>query len=92
MTHKAVTANRLHDGAVVYRTAAGRWSERIEDAGLAASESESEAVLDGAWSDVERLLVVNPYVFDVALGDDGPVPQGQRETIRARGPSVATAG
>ncbi len=88
MTLKALTANRLRDGDVVYLTADGAWSESLEDADLAES-SKAEATLEALGEQaVEQRLVVDPYLMAVAPVDGGFGPISQREIIRARGPSV----
>jgi len=80
-----ITANRLLDGVVVYRTRQSGWTERFEDAARYEA-SESPAALAAAEQDV--LQVVKPYL--VAL--DGPdvftKRERMREGIRAAGPTV----
>ncbi len=86
---KALTANRLTDGKVVYRTAEGVWSvdpalaERLtEDAG--------EAALNAASRD--GLTVVGPYLIELKAGE-GFTPGGRkhvRETIRLSGPTTGS--
>jgi hypothetical protein len=79
---KAVTANRLADGAVVFRRADGGWSLRVEEA--AAVEDAAE-LLAAAERDAAAALVVAPYLIDLADG----TPTDYRERIRAYGPSRA---
>jgi len=82
MSSKAVTANRLADGAVVFRREDGGWSLRIEEA--AAVEDATE-LLAAAERDAAAALVVAPYLIDL---NDG-TPTDYRERIRAYGPSRA---
>lgn len=85
---QAVTANRLTDGVVVYLTADGGWSEHVRDAAWAEEKEAQQALLARAEKDVERTLVVGPYLFDVTIAQDGrPHPASNREIIRSLGPT-----
>lgn len=84
---RILTASRLVDGDVVYRHR-DRWVEALGDADLYRSEAEAEAALKAAADDVTGNVVVNPYLFDVRLDADGPVPVKEREIVRALGPTV----
>jgi sulfite reductase (NADPH) hemoprotein beta-component len=88
MTLKAVTANRLGDGQVVYMTATGRWSEWLDDATVADAPDGEAALLSVAQRAVETRLVVGPYAMAVTRVQGRLRPTSQREIIRARGPSV----
>jgi len=79
---KAVTANRLADGAVVFRRDDGGWSLRGEEA---ASAADGAGLLAAAERDAAAALVVGPYLIDLADGR----PADYRERIRAYGPSRA---
>jgi hypothetical protein len=88
---KAVTANRLADGAVVYLTASGGWSAEIDDCRVAADEGEAASMLALGEEAAARQFVVGPYLFDLA-GDDGALrPARLREAIRARGPTTGSS-
>ncbi|BBK37879.1 hypothetical protein STAQ_29570 [Allostella sp. ATCC 35155] len=91
MTGQIVTANRLTDGAVVFRTGAGGWSTRVTDAALLDAGA-AAAALEVAQADASRQIVVGPYLANAAAGPDGPVPVEFRERIRARGPTVGLPG
>lgn len=84
----AVTANRLLDGFVIYLAADGRWSERLDEAAVAASEAELAALQNAAERDARAGRVIGPYVFEVEAGPLGALPVGRRETLRTLGPSV----
>ncbi len=88
--HRVVTANRLTDGAVVYLTARGGWSESIADGRIAGGEFETKDLM--AWADrsVERNEVVGPYPMAIELADGRNRASGMREIIRAGGPTVET--
>ncbi len=88
MKPQIVTANRLHDGLVVYLSAGDEWSKRIEDSRLAATEAEGEALMAVAAEAVTARRVVDPYLIEVERRDDAIVPVRYREVIRAVGPLV----
>ncbi len=46
-----VTANRLGDGVVVYRTADGRWTEKLSEAGVLTTAPAATEVLQAAIAD-----------------------------------------
>jgi hypothetical protein len=86
---KAVTANRLADGAVVYLTEGGQWSERIDAARVADGKDAAAQMLADAERDVAHCQVVAPYLIDVAREPGGALrPSTCREQIRAFGPSI----
>ena len=86
-----VTANRLGDGAVVYRTVDDGWSTDITSAavvpgGPAATELLARAEKDGARA-------VGPYIAPVEFASDHRVlPGNLRERIRLHGPTFALPG
>ena len=84
---KAITANRLEDGRVVYRNVAGQWTEALSTA----AEFEDGAAADAALIDAEKdeHVIVGPYLMDV----EENTPSGRktiRETIRLAGPSAGS--
>lgn len=85
-----VTANRLSDGAVVYLTARGKWSESIADGRIVEGEFEIKDLMDWAERAVEHNEVVGPYAMRIQPSDGGNRAFGMRETIRAAGPTVET--
>jgi hypothetical protein len=88
MSH-AVTANRLADGRVVFRTIEGSWSGSIRDAAVADSEAAAAPALSGAQADADHQIIVDPYVIEVDLSGPAPRPARLREAIRAFGPTIA---
>lgn len=81
---KALTANRLADGEVVF-WAHGRWVERFGEAEL--FEADSPAGDAEAKAKSQPTVVVDPYLIDVAPVDDGVAPVSYRERLRALGPT-----
>jgi hypothetical protein len=90
MTLQAITANRLIDGQVVYLREDDQWSPRIQEAIVADTDELAKTLLELAKRAVGKRLVVDPYLFAVAVEHDRIRPLGQREQIRAAGPSVRT--
>jgi hypothetical protein len=85
-----VTANRLHDGVVVYLAKGGTWATTFEEGELLADKSAAEAALALADEAVKACQIIGPYVIDVALEDGAPKPTSTREHIRASGrPTIA---
>jgi hypothetical protein len=82
-----VTASRLRDGAIAWRTADGSWSERFQQA-AAIDEAELDAALDAAGADIGAQRVVGVYKVAVSETPEGLAPVSVRERIRAFGPSV----
>ena len=79
-----VTANRLADGAVIYRTADG-WSTQLAAASVVTTSEAATALLAGARAEAR---IVDSYVAPVELGAGGPRPGNLRERIRAAGPTI----
>ena len=81
---KALTANRLADGEVVFWSR-GRWVERFADADL--FDDETAALEAEAHAKSQVTLVVEPYLIDVAPVERGFAPVSFRERLRALGPT-----
>jgi sulfite reductase (NADPH) hemoprotein beta-component len=80
---KALTANRLLDGEVVFWTGEG-WSERFIDARVL-DAPDAEAAEAHAKS--QSTLLVDPYLIEVAPAEGGLAPVSYRERLRALGPT-----
>jgi hypothetical protein len=78
-----ITANRLGDGAVVYRSADGSWTK---DLAAAAVVTTTPAAL------ADKLKAVDAYVAPVELTPQRVLPGNLRERIRFNGPTVALPG
>lgn len=82
---KAITANRLADGAVVYLAPDGAWAEDLADAAGFPPDC-AEAALEKARARLTEIAAA--YLIDI--GADG-APAGReafRERIRRVGPTV----
>jgi hypothetical protein len=85
---KAITANRLSDGLVVFLSETGDWSLSIDDARLVTDGPDLEqAVAYGKAQEAAR-IVVESYAIDIENVNDSPVPARLRERIRAEGPTI----
>ncbi len=85
-----VTANRLGDGAVVYRTADDHWTTDLAAAAVVAAPA-AAALLARAEADGVR--AVGPYIAPVELAPgDRVLPGNLRERIRLDGPTFALPG
>lgn len=81
-----VTANRVRDGVVIYRTAGGGWSTDLAEAVILDSESEVKKLL--ALAAGEGTLAIGAYAAPVERDQNGKaVPGNLREIIRHSGPT-----
>ena len=86
-----ITANRLGDGAVVYRSADGRWTKDLAAAAVVTTTLAAIELLTAALAD--KLEAVDVYVAPVTLTREQQVlPGNLRERIRLNGPTVALPG
>jgi hypothetical protein len=81
-----VTANRLADGAVIYRTADGRWTTRLNQAAVVSAAPAAAELLSAANAD--GLTAVGAYAAPVATQDGDVKPANLREFIRLNGPTI----
>ena len=81
---KALTANRLGDGEVVF-WARGAWVERFATAEVFSDDSEADSV--EALGRTQFTRVVDPYLIDIEPVDEGFAPVSYRERVRAMGPT-----
>lgn len=81
---KALTANRLIDGDVVFWKA-GTWVERFADADLF-DDAEAAGAAEGKAKS-QPTVVIDPYLIDLMESDGLWAPLSYRERIRALGPT-----
>jgi hypothetical protein len=82
-----VTANRLDDGAVIYRRLDGGWTTKLDAATIATDAAGAQALMTAALAD--DLGAVGPYVAPVKLEPGGKVRPGNlRERVRLDGPTI----
>jgi hypothetical protein len=83
-----VTANRLGNGAVVYRTRDGGWSVNLQSAHVVTTAAEATKLVREALTDEQR--AVGAYVAPVTLDASARIlPGNLRERIRSDGPTIA---
>jgi hypothetical protein len=81
-----VTANRLNDGAVVYRTSDGQWTTELGLSAIVSTAPAATELLASARVDGNR--AVDVYLAPVKVERDRVVPGNLRELIRMNGPTV----
>ena len=82
-----ITANRLGDGAVVYRAANNSWTTRLERAAVVTTAPAASELLSAAIAD--DVGAVGAYVAPVERNQDGGIRPGNlRERIRLNGPTI----
>ena len=81
-----ITANRLGDGAVVYRTPQHEWTTEIGSAAIVSNAAAATELLTPARADGNN--AVDVYVAPVKLENDSVLPGNLREQIRMRGPTI----
>ena len=82
-----VTANRVGDGAVVYRRADGGWTTHLGDAAVATNAATAGELVKNAVAD--DLRAVGSYIAPVEVTAVGEIKPGNlRELIRLRGPTI----
>jgi hypothetical protein len=81
-----VTANRLTDGAVVYRTDRGGWTTELTEAAVVTTAPAAQDLLKAAVAD--DVGAVGPYAAPVELTGGQVSPGNLRERIRRSGPTI----
>lgn len=81
---RALTANRLIDGEVVFWNG-GQWVERFAEAELFADDAAAEAA--EAHGKAQPTVVVDPYLIDLVDTEGVWIPVAYRERLRALGPT-----
>jgi len=85
---QVLTANRLHDGEVVYLASDGAWVEDFKLARVHATAAEGAVSLAIGVEAEKRREVVHAYLFDVVADGTNMKPVKMREVIRSHGPTV----
>lgn len=81
-----ITANRLRDGAVIYRTQKGGWATELGEAVVVDTSEAAMELLRQAGT--EGTVAVGPYPAPVVCDENGRiVPGNLRERIRSSGPT-----
>jgi hypothetical protein len=82
---RALTANRLIDGEVVFWRK-GQWVEQFGEAELFADDDPAGEAAQ-AQGKTQPTVVVEPYLIDLTQSQDLWAPVSYRERIRALGPT-----
>ncbi len=85
---QVVTANSLKSGHVVYLRPDGKWGYYLEEAAVAETPQQVEALLAQAAEAQERQEIVEAYAFEVKREAGKLVPVSVREKIRMAGPTT----
>jgi hypothetical protein len=80
-----VTANRLTDGAVIYRAAVGGWTTRLDAAAVVTTAQDAKNLL--AQVSTDKNNVIDPYIAPVEIIEGRIGPGNLRERIRVEGPT-----
>lgn len=92
VTHPNVlTANDLVEGHSVFLTPEG-WAPSISNAMVAVTPEQAEELEALGHRFVVENQIVGPYLVDVSLEGDAPVPLSRREQIRASGEPTIPVG
>lgn len=83
---KAITANRLLDGDVVFWKS-GQWVERLNDAQLFDENQAEDVETAVATGKGQPTVVVDVYPIDLTPSEGHWAPVSYRERIRALGPT-----
>ena len=83
-----ITANRLADGVVVFRTLDDSWTEDFNRAAVLADPQTAAEALKRAKEDEANNIVVDSYAVAVEERNGHLVPKALREAIRATGPTI----
>lgn len=89
MAQLVITGNRLRDGAVVWRGAAGDWSRDIADAAIHVTERQLAENLHAARLDEASGRIIGAYEVEIETQGRRTVPARLRERVRADGPTVS---
>ncbi|GLS19254.1 hypothetical protein GCM10007874_22710 [Labrys miyagiensis] len=85
----AITANRLRDGRVVFRTPSGNWSLNVADSAIEPDQVSADGVIANVNANANEQDVVEVYAVEMNLSGKTPRPAKLREAIRALGPTIA---
>jgi hypothetical protein len=85
---RALTANDLIEGDVIYLDRKGTWTRALAEAALAEDDASAAQLEAAGAAAVDAQLIVEPYLIDIHLKGGAVVPVRYREQLRALGPST----
>lgn len=80
-----ISANRVHDGSVVYLDPERRWTSQLAAAATYGAKDHEAAI---AWAHTQEALVCDPHAIKVRETPAGPEPLDAKQRIRAAGPEA----
>ena len=84
---QALTAYRLTDGVVIYLDDKGGWTEWVEEARIARTKEDADAMLATAKAAEAANQIFEVYLIPVTT-DGRTWPVTMREVMRAQGPTI----
>ncbi|WP_425404034.1 DUF2849 domain-containing protein [Hwanghaeella sp.] len=84
----AITANRLTDGVVIYLTADGGWTEKVEEATVAEDASARQGLEAKAQAGLAGQHITHWEPVEVERRDGILTAVKNKEAIKSRGPTV----
>ncbi len=85
---KVITANLLTTGHVVFLGTDGAWVDAVDKAAAFADAKAAEAGMAQAQWDLDRAVIVDPFLVTQGPVADGRPGMSLRDTIRAYGPTI----
>jgi len=83
-----ITANRLADGVVVFRTVDESWTEDFNRAAVLSDPQAAAEALTRAKEDEAKNIIVDSYLVAVEERNGHLAPKALREAIKAAGPTI----
>lgn len=90
MANHVITGNATSDGRAIYMVSVGDWTDSIEHSKVLGDPESTADMLAKALAD--EIRVCDPYAIEVEVSDDVIRASSFRESIRAKGPTVAVPG
>ena len=83
-----LTANDLRSGQVVFLSTSAHWTQYLSMATVTSDENMMKMMESKGQEAVDAQQIVAPFLVEVELVNDEPVPVRYRERLRVYGPSV----
>ena len=85
---QVITANLLTTGHVVFLGADGAWVDSVDEAASFVDAKAAESGMAQAQWDLERAVIVDPFLVRQGPDKNGRPGMSLRDTIRAYGPTI----
>lgn len=83
-----LSANRLTDGLMVFRSRNGKWVTEIGEAEVFHTTKTADAAFAEARADIKACLVLEAAPIEVVKNQDSWEPTHMRDSIRINGPTI----